>query len=242
MQTPQPIPPKPLSQVWHPELTRLPSLHWRRRLYRRLVRLLARLIVRLLTRTTVHGLQNLPPRGPALIVINHLGDADTPVVLSVLSRAPEALGKLELIYEFPALGRLMDWYGTIWIHRGRVDRRALDCAFRALADGRLLIIAPEGRYSLTDGLERGGSGAAFVALKTGVPVIPVVLTGTRNSQVYLSLRRLHRPIITLTVGPPIHLHPEAGADSRAIKSATDQIMRTLAAMLPPDSRGVYAER
>ncbi len=242
MQTPQPLPPKPLSQVWHPELTRLPSLHGPRRLFRLLIRLLARLIIFLLTRTNLRGLEHIPPRGPALIVMNHLGDADTPLILSSLSRTPEALGKLELIYEFPVLGRIMDWYGTIWIHRGRIDRRALDCALQAVAEGRLLIIAPEGRYSLTDGLERGGSGAAFIALHSGLPLIPLVVTGTRNSDVFPALRHFHRPRLTLTVGPPIHLDPSAGASPRALKSATDQIMRTLAAMLPPSYRGFYADQ
>ncbi len=240
MQTPPPLPPKPVSQVWHPELTRLPSLHWWRRLYRCLTLGLARFLVRLLTHTAVQGREFLPARGPAIIVLNHLGDADTAVVLSVLPRAPEAIGKLELIYEFPVLGRLMDWYGTIWIHRGRIDRRALDCAVQALAEGRLLVIAPEGRYSLDDGLERGGSGAAFVAAQTGMPVIPLALTGTRNSQVYSSLRRFRRPPITLTVGPPIRLYLQAASGPAALKAATHQMMRTLAAMLPPDYRGVYA--
>lgn len=241
MQTRPPVPPKPLSHVWHPELTRLPPLHWRRRLFRLLVRLLARFILRLLTRLELRGLEQVPSRGPALIVMNHLGDADTPLVLSALSRPPEALGKLELIYEFPVLGRIMDWYGTIWIHRGRIDRRALDCALQALVEHRILIIAPEGRYSLTHGLERGGSGAAFVSLHSGLPLIPLVVTGTRNSDVYSSLRHFRRPRLTLTVGPPIHLDPSTDAGPRALKSATDHIMRVLAAMLPPDYRGLYAD-
>ncbi len=151
MQTPPAIPPKPVSQVWHPELTRLPRLHFRRRMFRLVVRFSARLLVRLLTRTSLYGLENLPSTGPALIVLNHLGDADTAVILDALPQAPEALGKLELIYEFPVLGKLMDWYGTIWVHRGRPDRRALECAIQALEEGRFLAIAPEeGTPSRTD--------------------------------------------------------------------------------------------
>jgi len=240
MQTPPPNPPKPVSQVWHPELTRLPRLHFRRRIFRLAVRLIARLLVRVLTRTGFHGLENLPSAGPALLVLNHLGDADTPVILAALPRAPEALGKLELVYEFPVLGRLMDWYGTIWVHRGRPDRRALECAIQAVRQGRFLVIAPEGRYTLTHGLERGNSGAAYVALRAGLPVIPLALTGTENPKVYSSLRRLRRPCISFTVGPPIHLSQEAGLTPPALKAATDQIMHALARLLPPEYRGVYA--
>ncbi len=240
MQTPPPLPPKPVSRLRHPELTRLPPLHWRRRLFRGFARGLARLILFLLTDTRFHGLENLPRSGPALFVLNHLGDADVPLVLAALPTAPEALGKLELIYEFPLLGLLMNGYGTIWVHRGQPDRRALDCAIQALSEGRLLCIAPEGRYSLTHALESGSSGAVFVALRAGVSLIPLALTGSENPAVYGSLRHLHRPRLTLTVGPPIHLGVTGELSPRLLKQATEQIMRALASMLPPQYRGVYA--
>ena len=241
MQTPPATPPKPVSQVWHPELTRLPALHFGRRMFRLAACLLARLLVRLLTRASLRGLENLPSAGPALIVLNHIGDADTALVLASLPRAPEALGKLELIYEYPVLGRLMDWYGTIWVHRGRPDRRALDFAVEALSQGRYLVIAPEGRYTLSHGLERGTSGAAYVAMRARLPVVPVALTGTENPKVYASLRRLRRPCISLTVGPPIHLRTDAGVTPRALKAATEEIMHALARLLPPEYRGVYGQ-
>ena len=114
--------------------------------------------------------------------MNHLGDTDTAIMLAALPVAPEALGKIELLSEYPVLWKLMDWYGTIWLHRGRVDRRALACAVQALAEGRVVTIAPEGRYTLTRGLEKGGFGAAYVALRAGVAIIPVALTGTDNAE------------------------------------------------------------
>lgn len=239
MQTPLSNPPKPVSTVWHPELTRLPPLHSWRRAYRLVARLLARLVIAVLTKTTVSGLENFPRSGPALIVVNHLGDADTAAVLAVLPRSPDALGKLELIYEFPLLGKIMDWYGMIWLHRGRPDRRALEFAVQALREGRCLAIAPEGRYTLVRGLEHGGSGAAYVAMRAGVPPIPVALTGTENSKVYGSLRRLRRPRISLTIGRPIPLEPGTDPKPRALKEATEKIMQTLARLLPPEYRGVY---
>ncbi len=241
MQTPPAVPPKPVSRFWHPELTRLPALHRRRRLFRRFVRWLARFVLRLLTHTTFRGLEHLPASGPAILVVNHRGEADVPAVLAALPRTPEALGKLELIYEFPLLGRLMDWYGMIWVHRGQPDRRALDCAIQALAEGRLLGIAPEGRYSLARGLERGSSGAAYIALQADAPIIPIALTGTDNSSVYGSLRRLHRPHISVTVGTPLHLRTQDGMGAHALKAATDRLMYALADLLPPEYRGAYAD-
>jgi 1-acyl-sn-glycerol-3-phosphate acyltransferase len=202
------------------------------------VRLLAIVLVRALTRCSLRGLEYLPSAGPALIAMNHLGDADTAIMLAALPVAPEALGKIELLTEYPVLWKLMDCYGTIWLHRGRVDRRALACAVQALADRRVVAIAPEGRYSLARGLEKGGYGAAYVALHGRVAIIPVALTGTDNRSVYASLRRLRRARVSLTVGKPLTI---AGDDSlRSLRRGTQQIMEALAELLPPEQRGAYA--
>lgn len=238
MQTPPSAPPKPVSVIWRPDLTLLPRLHWRRRLFRTSVRALARILIRLLTEARISGMQHFPLMPPPLVVMNHLGDTDTALLLAALPAAPEALGKIELLHEFPVLGKLMDWYGTIWLHRGRPDRRALACALEALEAGRLVVIAPEGRYTLTGALEKGGDGAAWLAINANAAIIPIALTGTENARVYGSLRSFHRPQITLTVGEPFRVTSEAGA--RSLGGATLQIMQSLARLLPPEYRGVYA--
>jgi 1-acyl-sn-glycerol-3-phosphate acyltransferase len=197
-------------------------------------------LIAVLARSDVHGLERLP-RGAGLYVTNHLGDADTAVLLSALPFAPETLAKIDLLYEFPVLWRLMDWYGVIWLHRGRVDRRALDLAARALREGRSLVIAPEGRYTLTGGLERGTGGASFVALRAGVPIVPLALTGTQNRSVYTSLRRLRRPHLSLTVGEPFILS-DRGEDPQALRRSTQQIMESIAQLLPEQYRGAYRSR
>ncbi|MGZ6316207.1 MAG: lysophospholipid acyltransferase family protein [Anaerolineales bacterium] len=233
-----PLPPKPVTRIWRPELTQLPRLHFARRIFRRFVRWIARLILRLITSTTITGLQRFPSSGPALLAVNHLGDADAAILLAALPVAPDVLGKVEMIYDFPIVGRLMDWYGVIWLHRGRPDRRALHCALDAFAQGRFLIIAPEGRYSLVKGLEPGGKGAAYLATKANVPVIPIALTGTENANVYSSLRRFRRPHLSITIGERLILRPQAD-DRLALEEDTRQIMEAIAALLPPDYRGAY---
>lgn len=231
------VPPKPVTNIWRPDLTRLPGLTLPRRAFRRLIQLLSRLVLWLVTRTTVSGLERLP-RGPALIAVNHLGDADAVVLLAALPSRPEALAKIEM-RDFPVAGKIMDWYGMIWLHRGQPDRRALRAALQAFEEGRSLAIAPEGRYTLTRGLEPGSKGAAYIAAHGNVPVVPVAFTGTGNNDVYGSLRRLRRPRITVTVGEPVELLP--GPDLRAtLDENTERIMRALARLLPPDYRGYYA--
>jgi 1-acyl-sn-glycerol-3-phosphate acyltransferase len=230
-------PPKPISEVWRPELTRLPRLHWRRRIYRAFWRGVCTLLITLLTKRTVEGLENFPGKGPALVVVNHLGDADGPLLVSTLPASLDALGKIEL-YDFPIIGKLMDWYGTIWLHRGRPDRRAIKAALDGFAEGRFILIAPEGRFSLTGGLEEGQHGAAFLAFKADVPIVPVVVIGTENAHVYGHLKRLRRAPVTLRVGKAFRLSQQA--DRReTVREGTDQIMEALANLLPQAYRGHY---
>jgi 1-acyl-sn-glycerol-3-phosphate acyltransferase len=238
MPTPPFPPPKPVANIWRPELTRLPRLNRARLLFRTSTRLLARILIRLLTEATLLGLEHFPSHGPAVIAVNHLGDADTAFLLGFLPVLPEALGKVEL-YEFPILGKLMDWYGIIWLHRGRPDRRALSCAIDGLTEGRFIVIAPEGRYSLNHALEEGSPGAAYLALQAKVLIVPIALTGTENSAVYGNLRRLKRPKITFTVGQPFHLRTDGEEVEDNLQSGTRKIMESLAQLLPIEYRGYY---
>jgi 1-acyl-sn-glycerol-3-phosphate acyltransferase len=228
---------KPRSQVFHKGLTRLPSLSRRRRITRWFLQRLARFLVAVLTKVEVHGLENLPRHGPALVVANHLGDADVLVGLAHVPFEFDAVAKVEL-YDFPILGFLMDAFGVIWIHRGQPDRQALRCVLDGLIEGRVIYIAPEGRESVTGSLEEGTQGAAYLALKAGVPLIPMTFTGTENRRVYANLKRLRRTRISLTVGSPFEL--ERLPDWReSVRVGTLEIMKILAAQLPVEYRGVY---
>ena len=237
MKPPELLQQKPRSTTIRPELTSLPRITTWRRLFRHIVRWLARQLAWLLTRTQVSGLENLPDRGPALIVGNHLGDADVFLGLAFSPRFVDMLAKVEL-YDFPLLGKLMDAYGVIWIHRGQPDRRALRAALDGLAEGRLIAIAPEGRESVTGALEEGTHGAAFLALKAAVPIIPVTFTHTENPRIYGNLRRLRRTCVTITIGPPFRLEKRSDRQS-AILYSTQTIMRKLASQLPPEYQGIY---
>jgi len=230
-------PPKPVSEVWRPELTRLPRLHWARRLFRGFSRWLCRTTITVCTKHTVEGLENFPRKGPALVVINHLGDADAPLLVGSVPASLDAMGKIEL-YDHPTVGKPMDWYGIIWLHRGRADKRAIRAALDGLAEGRLIVIAPEGRYSLTGELEEGGQGAAFLAYKADVPIVPVVVIGTENENVYGHLKQWRRAPVTFRVGKAFRLSQQANR-REMMREGTRQIMESLANLLPESYRGAY---
>jgi len=177
------LPPKPVSEMWRPELVRLPQMTFARRMFRAFSHGLIKFVVKIGLNVSAEGLENFPPKGPLLVVINHIGDADVAAIFSKLPLPPDALGKIEL-YDLPILGKLIDWYGVVWLHRGRSDIRALRAALNGLAEGRILVIAPEGRYSLTGQLEQGNDGAAYLAYKSGAPLLPITVTGTENENVY----------------------------------------------------------
>ena len=74
---------KPISEVYRPELTRLPTLTWMRRVLRWIIKGLIWIVTKLLLNTTLIGREYLPREGPILIVSNHLGDADAIVGLAL---------------------------------------------------------------------------------------------------------------------------------------------------------------
>lgn len=232
-------PPKPVTRRVRPEITRLPPLPSWRRAARWCLVLLLRLVVRLLIRVHSGGAENTPRQGPVLVVSNHLGDADLVLGMAFAARPVDVVSKADL-YDFPLLGWLMEIYGVIWLHRGQPDRRALRAVLQGLAEGRMIAIAPEGRESVTGKLEEGTPGAAYLALKSGAPILPVTFTGTENWRVYANLKRLRRTEVSLTVGKPFNL-AQNGDWRLAVEQGTQLIMHTLAQQLPPEYRGVYLE-
>ena len=224
-------PPKPITEIWRPDLVALPPLTLARRLFRLFMYGLTKLVVWATVRLQVSGLENFPKHGPALIVINHLGDADVVLLFAALPFTPiEGLGKIELKDHW-LVGPLFRAYGIIWLHRGRADRKALRAALDALAESRMVMLAPEGRESLIGGLEEGEPGAAFLALKSGAPIVPIALTGSENKNIYGHWKRLRRAVVTLTVGKPFHLQEQADRHAE-LREGTHQIMESLASLLP----------
>ena len=175
-----------------------------------------------------------------MIAINHIGDSDVAALISVLPFTPDALGKIEL-YDLPILGKLIDWYGVIWLHRGRADMRALRAALEGFAESRIIVIAPEGRYSVTGALEEGNGGAAFLAYKSGVPILPIAITGTENEKVYGSLKKFRRARVHVKAGKIFKLTEQASGRQETVSLGTRQIMQALADLLPEEYRGAYSK-
>lgn len=231
--------PKPISEVWRPELVRLPEMNRARVTFRAFSHGLLKLIAKICLNVTSEGMENFPRTGPVLVVINHIGDADIPALISTLPFPPDALGKIEL-YDLPILGKLMDWYGIIWLHRGQADTRALRAALKGFAEGRIIVIAPEGRYSVTGVLEEGTGGAAFLAYKSGAAILPIAITGAENENVYGNMKKFRRARVHVKAGKMFKLAGQDFGRHEAMARGTRQIMQALAGLLPEKYRGAYS--
>lgn len=211
---------------------------WRTK-FRRFACSLFRLLFGLLTRLEVEGLENVPSHGPLIVVFNHLGHLDAALLIAVLPWPVEGIALADL-YRVPVTGQLLRLYGAIPVHRDEFDRQVIRRALRALGEGKVLVLAPEARMSVTGALERARPGAAYFALRSGAPILPVAITGPERA--YAKWKRLRRPRLTVTIGRPFVL-PSYGGGSptrhEKLAEATDEIMRRIAELLPPEYRGVY---
>ena len=103
-------------------------------------------------------------------------------------------------------------------------------------------MAPEGTRSKTESLTYGKPGAAYLADKAQVPIIPIGLIGTEDRLVKASFKRLRRIHIHAKIGKPIMLPPvNRRTRDEDLQKNTEEIMCQIAALLPPSYRGVYAD-
>jgi 1-acyl-sn-glycerol-3-phosphate acyltransferase len=204
------------------------------------LRWLFNLLFALLTHRHVEGLQHLPTQGPYILASNHLSRLDTVLVYSLAGGGHLTGWAAEKYQRHWLFGPILRLGGGIFIRRGEVDREALQSAVDWLRAGRAFGMAPEGTRSKTGALIRAKTGVAYLANASGAPIVPVAITGTERA--VPELLRLRRPRLTVRIAKPVHL-PQVADDERAagLRRNTDEIMCRIAALLPPQYRGVYAD-
>jgi len=206
----------------------------------RIFRWILNLAFALFTKREVEGLEHLPPRGPYIIAANHLDRLD-PVLIFGLLGSENVTGWAAAKYQrHPLFAPIVHMSSGIFIRRGEVDREAIDAAVAWLRQGNVFGMAPEGTRSKTGALIKAKTGVAYLADQAEVPIVTVAITGTEL--IMHNLRRLRRPRVTVRVGAIIRL-PRIQASERSadLRRHTDEIMCRIAAMLPPEYRGFYAD-
>ena len=188
-------------------------------------------VFRLLMRMEVVGLENFPLDGPVIVAANHVTNFDVfPMQLS-LPRPIFFMGKAEL-FKNPVMDAVLRSLGAFPVYRGEKDRWASLHAARVLDQGQTLGMFPEGTRSRSRGLGVAKTGTARLAIEKGAPIVPMAIVGTDR----FFKRFPRRARVTVSLMPP--LLPLPGETPLAL---TDRLMFALAAGLPADMRGVYAE-
>ncbi len=196
-------------------------------------------LIRFLCRVDDGQVALIPAQGPLILVINHINFLDPPLFFTHLQPRPQSGFAKAETWSNPALRLLADLWGAIPLHRGEADMAALRLGLKALEEGRILGVAPEGTRSGNGHMRRGLPGVTFLALHSRAPLLPVAHYG--GEAFWDNLRRLRRTDVRIVVGRPFRLQAEGVRVTREVRQQmTDEVMLQVAALLPPQYRGVYA--
>lgn len=207
----------------------------------KIFRIFVQFVLFIIARVEIHGYENLPQAGGYILASNHLGRLDSAMLYYALDREDLIMPVAEKYKDHWLFGPLVIALGGFFINRFDADVHAIREVLKRLKNGGVFVIAPEGTRSKTEALQEARPGVAYFASKTGLPVIPIALTGTEDRRVVENLKHFRRSTITIHAGPAFTLPALKGADKDvALKAAADEIMCQIGAMLPEKYRGFYA--
>ena len=207
----------------------------------RTLRSFIRFVMNIIADVELVGMEHIP-QGNVLIAANHLGRLDTAVLLYAFDREDIIIAIAEKYRNHPLFGAMGRAVDAVWLNRFEADFSALREILARMQKGGLMVIAPEGTRSKTEALQQGKMGVAFLASKSGYPVVPVALTGTEDRGIVKNLIRFRRSKIRAVAGEPFYIEiPKGRGREQAMRDATEEIMCRIAAALPEKYRGVYSD-
>lgn len=209
----------------------------RTRFRRRALQQVAITFHELLTRTTVRGLENIPAKGPLLILPNHVSNLDGMMALAFFPRPVEMLGPgdFKMVNIKDLMLRL---YGVTTINRGYGDPTTLRQLMHYLQAGRELVMFPGGgMWEKRNFIAK--DGAAFLSQSTQTPILPVGLSGTYLKTMDAFTGR--RPELTITFGkvmPPVPRSRSRKDRDADLLAANEEIMARIWDVMEPEERAL----
>jgi 1-acyl-sn-glycerol-3-phosphate acyltransferase len=197
-------------------------------------------VLRAMMRIDDSEIKKVPLTGPLILATNHINSFDAPVGFTHLHPRDLTAFVKEETWDNPLLAVLFNIWQGIPIHRGEVDFNAFHLAQAALKNNKIMIIAPEGTRSKTGKLNKGYPGIVLLAIRSGVPILPVVFYGNEN--ISQNMRSFKRTDMKIKVGEPFTIkfdNPLISKDFR--DEVTDEVMYQIALLLPEEYRGVYSD-
>jgi 1-acyl-sn-glycerol-3-phosphate acyltransferase len=214
----------------------------RRQVIRALLRFCIDVLAGILVRWEVYGQENIPSRGPLLIVGNHFSFMDTVGPIHTIRKPLEFIGD----FEMPNAPQVMRTFPNLWqtlkIEQGTPNFEALQASEAILAQEGMLVIFPEGHVHsgpLNDALP----GAAYMALRTGVPILPIGTISDNDWKLFKTIKEEKRRLrVTTKIGKvfgPLKTENPNRPSRQEIKEAGRLIMTQIAGLLPKEFRGKY---
>ena len=185
-------------------------------------------------RLEVKGRENLPATGAYIVSPIHRSNLDSPVMSAITTRRLRYMGK-ESLWKSRPLGWLLTALGGFPVQRGTADREALKAGLACVERGEPLVMFPEGTRQLGPDVAEMFDGPAYVACRTGVPIVPIGMGNTEPAMPKGS--KFIRPAkMAIVIGEPIQPPPlkESGRVSRAG-------VRDLTARLGGEIQGLFDE-
>jgi len=209
---------------------------------RNLVRRIIIFLFNLIADIEIQDVQNVPAQGSFVIATNHIGIIDIAMFHYHFDRYDMFIPLGEKWKKQAWIRFLARELNFLFVDRYNPDLKALRKMIGLMQAGNSLVIAPEGTRSRSGGLLPGRPGVAYLAARSGFPVVPVAITGTEDQVLWANLKHLRKSKITLRAGKPFTLPPLPRENREAFLQAyTDEVMCQIAAILPERYRGVYAE-
>jgi 1-acyl-sn-glycerol-3-phosphate acyltransferase len=192
-----------------------PPRRWEKVLYRG-VRVIILAFAKLFWRVRIIGTEHLPADRPFVLAPVHRSNIDFALMSLVTPRRMRYIAK-DSLWKIATLGRLWSALGAFPVHRGSADREALRTSVAVIENGEPLVLFPEGTRQIGPVVEEVFDGAAYVASRAGVPIVPVGIGGSERAMPKGA--KMLRPVkVVVVVGPPID-PPEAGERGRASRGA-----------------------
>lgn len=200
-------------------------------------------LAHILSRFTIVGKKNIPTDGPLIVVTNHFHFIDAPILILAAPWPLEFLADFQMPNVPPYLKFLPDFYGTYDVEQGTPNLEAMRASEAVLRQKGVLGIFPEGRVHQPP-LKPALPGAAFLALRTGAPILPVGIYSDNHWDIFGTIKQTGRRIRAYCqFGPvfgPLKSDNPRRPSRAEITEAGVQIMSAIAAQLPEEMRGEYS--
>jgi 1-acyl-sn-glycerol-3-phosphate acyltransferase len=208
-------------------------------LSRRFLVILFRTLSDAVFRVHAEALVGVPARGPLIIMMNHINILEIPLIYSRLQPRPVHGLVLAEHWKNPLVAWGLDACGSIPLQRGEGNLASINKALETLAAGEIILIMPEGTRSGDGQLQHARPGVVLLALKSQAPILPIVTHGGEKYKD--NLKKLRRTEFFISLGKPFTLKAGNGmVDSLVRMAMLDELMYQMAALLPPENRGVYS--